>query len=144
MRPSEMSNHSVTIELPEHIFQRLSLLAETTARPLAEIVAQSVVSNLPPEIDKSSPEIQPELLRMQSLHDTDLLEIAQAVVTPEQQNYHEELLAKNALDQLSNDERAELTRLRLEVDRQMFCKAYAWSILRWRGYRTSSLREIPG
>jgi predicted transcriptional regulator len=52
-----MSNHSVTIELPEHIFQRLSLLAETTARPLAEIVAQSVVSNLPPEIDKSSPEL---------------------------------------------------------------------------------------
>jgi hypothetical protein len=37
---------------------------------------------------------------MQSLQDTDLLEIAQAVVTPEQQSYHEELLAKNALDEL--------------------------------------------
>jgi predicted DNA-binding protein len=52
-----MSNHSVMIELPEHIFQRLSLLAETTARPLAKIVTQSVVSNLTPEIDKSSPEL---------------------------------------------------------------------------------------
>jgi hypothetical protein len=102
-----MSDHSVMIELPEHISQRLSLLAETTARPLAETVAQSVVSNLPPEIDKSSP----ELLRMQSLQDTDLLEIAQAVVDSEQQSYHEELLAKNALDELSNDERAELIRL---------------------------------
>jgi hypothetical protein len=139
-----MSNHSVTIELPEHIFQRLSLLAETTARPLAEIVAQSVVSNLPPEIEQSSPELRPELLRMQSLPDTALLEIAQAVVTPEQQSYHEDLLTKNALDELSNDEREELIRLRLEVDRQMFCKAYAWSILRWRGYRTPSLSEIPG
>jgi hypothetical protein len=139
-----MSDYSVTIELPEHIFQRLSLLAETTARPLAEIVAQSVVSNLPPEIDKSFPELRPELLRMQSLPDTDLLEIAQAVVASEQQSYHEDLLAKNAQDELSNDEREELIRLRLEVDRQMFCKAYAWSILRWRGYRTSSLREIPG
>ncbi len=139
-----MSNHSVTIELPEHIFQRLSLLAETTARPLAEIVAQSVVSNLPPEIEQSSPELRPELLRMQSLPDAALLEIAQAVVAPEQQTYHEELLAKNALDELSNDERAELSRLRLEVDRQMFCKAYAWSILRWRGYKIPALSEIPG
>jgi hypothetical protein len=120
------------------------LLAETTARPLAEIVAQSVVSNLPPEIEQSSPELRPELLRMQSLPDTALLEIAQAVVTPEQQSYHEDLLTKNALDELSNDEREELIRLRLEVDRQMFCKAYAWSILRWRGYRTPSLSEIPG
>ncbi len=139
-----MSNHSVTIELPEHIFQRLSLLAETTARPLAEIVAQSVVSNLPPEIEQSSPELRPELLRMQSLPDAALLEIAQAVVAHEQQTYHEDLLAKNALDELSDDERQELMRLRLEVDRQMFCKAYAWSILRWRGYKIPALSEIPG
>ncbi len=139
-----MSNHSVTIELPEHIFKQLSLLAETTARPLAEIVAQSVVSNLPPEIDKSSPELRPELLRMQSLPDTDLLEIAQAFVASDQQRYHEELLAKNATGDLSSDERAELTRLRLEVDRQMFYKAYAWSILRWRGYIIPSLSEMPG
>ncbi len=139
-----MTNHSVTIELPEHIFQQLSLLAETTARPLAEIVAQSVVSNLPPEIDKSSLELRPELLRMQFLPDTALLEIAQAVVAAEQQSYHEELLAKNASDNLGNDEREELMRLRLEVDQQMFCKAYAWSILRWRGYRIPTLQGIPG
>jgi hypothetical protein len=84
------------------------------------------------------------MLRMQSLPDAALLEIAQAVVAPEQQIYHEELLAKNALDKLSDDERAELSRLHLEVDRQMFCKAYAWSILRWRGYRIPALSEIPG
>jgi hypothetical protein len=139
-----MSDHTVTIELPEHIFQQLSQLAESIERPLAEIITQSIVRNLPPAIDKAIPELQPELRRMQSLPDTELLAIAQTMVTEEQHRYHEALLAKNASNSLSDSEQQELLRLRSGVDRQMIYKAYAWAILRWRGHTLPTLAEIPG
>jgi hypothetical protein len=139
-----MDNHSVTIELPDDVFQRLSQLAEAMNRPVAEVVAQSFVGIFPPEIDLASSELRPELLKMQFLSDAELLLIAQAVVTAEQQSYHEDLLAKNAANSLSDDEQAELVRLRSMIDRQMLCKAHAWSILRWRGHRVPTLAEIPG
>ncbi len=138
-----MNNHSITIELPEHIFQQLTQIAETIKRPLAEIVAQSVVSNLPPTIDRAAPELQPELLRMQSLSDPELLSIAQSVVSLEQQHHHEQLLAKNYSSDLSDAEQQELTELRSTLDRLTLCKAYAWALLRWRGHRLPALSEIP-
>jgi hypothetical protein len=139
-----MDNHSVTIELPDDVFQRLSQLAEAMNRSVAEVVAQSFIGIFPPEIDLASSELRPELLKMQFLSDAELVSIAQAMVTIEQQSYHEELLAKNAENILSDNEREELVRLRSMIDRQMLCKAHAWSILRWRGHRVPTLAEIPG
>jgi hypothetical protein len=139
-----MDNHSVTIELPDDVFQRLSQLAEAMNRPVAEVVAQSFVGIFSPEIDLASSDLRPELLKMQFLSDAELLSIAQAVVTAEQQSYHEDLLAKNAANSLNDNEREELVRLRSMIDRQMLCKAHAWSILRWRGHRVPTLAEIPG
>jgi hypothetical protein len=139
-----MNNHSITIELPEDIFQQLTQIAETIKRPLAEIVAQSVVSNLPPPIDLAAPELQPELLRMQNLSDSELLSIAQTIVSPAQQHHHEQLLAKNASSDLSDTEQQELTDLRSTLDQLTLFKAYAWALLRWRGHRIPSLSDIPG
>jgi hypothetical protein len=138
-----MNNHSITIELPEHIFQQLTKMAETIKRPLAEIVAQSVVSNLPPTIDRAVPELQPELLRMQNLSDPELLSIAQSMVSPEQQQHHEQLLAKNASSALSDAEQQELAELRSTLDQLTVYKAYAWALLWWRGHRLPTLAEIP-
>jgi predicted transcriptional regulator len=139
-----MSSHSITIELPENVFDRLTQLAQTTDQPLAEIIAQSIASNLPPLIDQASPELQPELLKMQRLSDPELLSIAQTAVSLEQQRQHEELLIKNEDFELSDSEQQELTNLRLAMDRLTVCKAYAWALLRWRGHRIPALSEIPG
>jgi hypothetical protein len=139
-----MDNHSVTIGLPDDVFQRLSQLAEAMNRPVAEVVAQSFIGIFPPEIDLASSELRPELLKMQFLSDAELVSIAQAMVTIEQQSYHEELLAKNAENILSDNEQEELVRLRSMIDQQMLCKAHAWSILRWRGHRVPTLAEISG
>ena len=46
----------------------------------------------------------------------------------------EELLEKNANDQLTQAERAELTHLRTEADGLMLRKAHAAALLRWRGH----------
>ncbi len=132
-----MDNHSVKIKLPDDVFQRLPQLTEAMNSPVAE----SFVDIFLPELDLASSDLRPELLKMQFLSDAELLSIAQMIVTTEQQSYHEELLEKNAANSLSDNEQAELVRLRSMIDQQMLCKAYAWSILRWRGHRIGHMLD---
>jgi hypothetical protein len=99
--------------------------------------------NLPPSRDNAPPEMQAELLRMQTLSIDELLEIAQSQIESEQQARHTALLEKNQTDEISPEERQELSELRSSVDRLMLRKAYAWAVLRWRGHRIPSLNELP-
>lgn len=138
-----MATQRVTIELPEPVFRQLARIAEATHQPVEALVAQSVISNLPPSADNASPELQLELLRMQTLHTEELRAIAQAQVEPDQHERQVELLAKNEASLLTQAERQELSDLRQASDRLMLCKAYAWSLLRWRGQRVPPLEELP-
>ncbi len=138
-----MATQRVTVELPDPVFQQLVRIAEATSQPLEVLAAQSITSNLPPSPDNAPPEMQPELLRMQTLSIDELLEIAQAQIESEQQARHTALLEKNQTDEISPEERQELSELRSSVDRLMLRKAYAWAVLRWRGHRIPSLNELP-
>lgn len=80
---------------------------------------------------------------MQNFSIEELLAIAHANVEPSQHERHFELLEKNQEGSLTPEERQELTDLRLAADCLMLCKAYAWSVLRWRGYRIPPLKELP-
>ncbi len=137
-----MHSQQITIELPEMILRQLTLLAEATHQSVESLVSQSVLSNLPPATDTAPPELQPEFLRMQTLSIEGLRAIAQAQVKPEQHERHVELLRKNEDAQLLPEERQELTALREAADQLMLRKAYAWSLLRWRGQRIPSLEEL--
>jgi hypothetical protein len=137
-----MTTQRVTIELPEPVFRELTRIAEATQQSVEVLAAQSVVSNLPPSVDNASAEMQPELLKMQHLSIEELLAIANALVEPSQHERHVELLEKNKERSLTSEERQELTDLRLAADRLMLRKAYAWSVLRWRGHRIPPLKEL--
>lgn len=138
-----MTTQRITIDLPEAIFQQLVRIAELTHQPVEVLVAQSVISNLPPSVDSASPELQSDFLRMQSLTNEELLSIAQSQVEPHQYERQTELLTKNEAGLLTVDERQELAALRQVADHLMLRKAYAWSLLRWRGQRIPALRELP-
>ncbi|MBD2093430.1 hypothetical protein H6F67_26675 [Microcoleus sp. FACHB-1515] len=138
-----MTTQRVTIDLPEAVFRQLVRIAQATHQPVENLVAQSVISNLPPDVDRAAPELQPELLRMQSLTNDELLAIAQAQVEPDQYELHAELLAKNEAGMLTLEERQDLAVLRQAADHLMLRKAYAWSLLRWRGQRLPALNELP-
>lgn len=138
-----MTTQRITIELPEPVFRQLVRLAEATHQPVELLVAQSVINNLPPFADHAAPELQLELLQMQTLNTEKLLAIAQSHAEPGQHNRHTELLAKNEEGLLTPEERQELSRLRQAADRLMLRKAYAWSLLRWRGKRIPALNELP-
>jgi predicted transcriptional regulator len=134
-----MHSQQITIELPEMILRQLTLLAEATHQSVEALVSQSVLSNLPPATDTAPLELQPEFLMMQTLSIEGLKAIAQAQVEPGQHERHVELLRKNEDDQLLPEERQELTALREAADQLMLRKAYAWSLLRWRGQRIPAI-----
>ena len=138
-----MTTQQVTVKLPEEIFRQLAHIAEVTQQPLETLVAQSIISNLPPFPDNAPSEIQAELLQLQALNIDELLNAAQAQVDASQDERHQYLLKKNQVGQLTCAEQQELNELRTLVDHLMLRKAYAWSVLRWRGYRLPALEELP-
>lgn len=138
-----MTTQRVTIELPEPIFRQLARIAEATQQPIETLVAQSVISNLPPSADNAAPELQPEFLRMQTLSNEELIAIAQSQIDSIQRDRHTELLEKNSETALTLEERQELSALRQVADHLMLRKTYAWSLLRWRGQPIPKLEELP-
>ena len=138
-----MAVQRVEIELPESVYRQLARIAEETAQPIATLAAQSVISNLPPSVEDASPELRAELLKLQTLAIEDLLSVAQSEVSPAEHVRQVELLGKHEDGQLTESERQELSTLRQSAERLMLRKAYAWSILRWRGQSVPSLQELP-
>lgn len=138
-----MTTQPITIELPETVLRQLSRLAESLQQPIEALIAQSVLSNLPPSTDHASAELQPALLEMQQLENSQLQAVAQSQVQPEQHNRHLTLLTQNAESTLTLEEQQELASLRQAADQLMLRKAYAWSILRWRGQRIPALEALP-
>lgn len=55
----------------------------------------------------------------------------------------EVLAAQSIASNLPPTQRQELSELRINADKLMLQKAYAWSVLRWRGHRISSVDELP-
>jgi hypothetical protein len=141
MNPS-MATQQVTIDLPEAIFHQLIWWAETTRQPIEALVAQSVVSNLPPMVEPGATAIQAELLNMQALSVDELLAIAHSQIDPEVHQQHVVLLEKNQAGDLTVDERENLMALQAICDRLMLRKAYAWSMLRWRGYPIPMIQDL--
>jgi hypothetical protein len=138
-----MTSTIVTLQLPEPVFSYLSQMAAATKRPLEQVVRQSVEGNLPPSVATAPAEMHDELLAMQAMSIEQLSRLAAQQVAPSDQARHLALLEKNSAGDLMLDEREELERLRLSADRLMVRKAYAWSVLRWRGVATPRLDELP-
>jgi hypothetical protein len=84
-----------------------------------------------------------ELLQMQMWNDLELLAIAKSKISLAQQQRHIELLEKNQIGEITPAQRQELNQLRISADQLMLRKAYAWSVLRWRGHKIAALDQLP-
>jgi hypothetical protein len=137
-----MTSAQITISLPEPVLRQLMRISAATNQSLESLITQSVLSNLPPSTDNAPAELQPELLEMQTLSISELRMIAQSQIDPVQQDRHTELLLQNTENQIASAEQQELSNLRQAADHLMLRKAYAWSMLRWRGARIPALEEL--
>lgn len=136
-------SHSLTLVLSDDVYRYLREVADLTRQPLAELVSQSVKGNLPPRPADAPVEMRSELLAMQTMSDSELRQIAASQIAPEQQLHHQNLLDKNSEGNINALERTELAALRLNADQLMVRKAYAWSLLRWRGHSLPARNDIP-
>ncbi|HRI55931.1 MAG TPA: hypothetical protein PK170_02425 [Anaerolineae bacterium] len=132
-----MTMQEMTVRLPETVFHRLLGMAQTSHQSVDEVLFQSIRGNLPPLVDDLPPEMRDEVARLVQLRDDELWAMINAPLTESQWHRHEELLEKNAANELSYREMNELATLRDAVDRWVLRRSYAAALLKWRGYALS-------
>ncbi|MBI4772499.1 MAG: hypothetical protein HY784_19220 [Chloroflexi bacterium] len=133
---------TLTVSLSEADYRRLQFAAALAGKPLDEVAVLSLRQNLPPLLEVIPPRFRPGLQAMQHLSDEELWEIARSRVKSEDQRRFRRLLRKKGLGELIEHEQQALSGLRETVDRVMFEKAYAFLLLKWRGYRIPTLDEL--
>jgi hypothetical protein len=105
-----MSEHAVTIQLPDSLYQRLNDVAEASGWPIEEVILQSVRSGMPPSLIKVPDKFHAELLAHNKMDDQSLWEAGQG---------------EWDFAEASEVEQAGLGLLR---------RAYAYALLKWRGH----------
>ena len=98
--------------------------------------------NAPPAVDYAPLELQGELIAMQELTIEELLTIAQSQIPESQQELHFQLLEKNQNNQLSESDRLLLKSLRVSADYLMLKKAYAYALLKWKGFSLPDFEKL--
>ena len=90
-----MMSQRLTLHLPEHIYQRLQRVAQTTRQPMEAVAYQSLQGNLPPLIEDAPDEWRGDVAEFEQLHDEALWKIAQEQIAKEQWERHQALLERN-------------------------------------------------
>jgi len=130
-----MSISTVRIRIPEHLLGRFRRAAEEASQPIEAIILRSIEGNPPPPTLSEIPEpARAAVSGLQSLDDDGLWRVARSAMDEKQQARYRGLLDENARGTLGDDERAELERLAEKADALTVAKAYALTLLRWRGH----------
>jgi hypothetical protein len=142
-----MTTRTVTLQLPESLYTRLQQAARATQRSLDDVLLHVVQVGSPPRWDDAPAEFQSDLATLDRLDDEALWRVTRSRKTEADMERYQELLDKNANGILSADERDELVKLRVELDRFMLRKVHAAALLRWRGHQVppaETLRDTGG
>ncbi len=126
---------SITLQLPDRLYQRLVNTAQATQCPLEAVILHALEVGSPPDWDDVPEAFQADLAALDQLDDAMLWTIALARKSATEMSRYDELLDRNREGTLTDAERLELTALRTEADRFMLCKAQAAALLRWRGHQ---------
>jgi hypothetical protein len=129
-------SETVTLKIPELLYQRLVNTARATRRPLEDIMLNALRVGSPPGWDDLPDEFQVDLASLDRLEDEALWKIAQSRKTSDEMARYDDLLNRNQNQILTESEHVELMALRAEADRFMLRKAQAAALLRWRGHPT--------
>lgn len=129
-----MPTETVTLQIPEILYQRLFNTARATQRPLEEVILHALRVGSPPAWDDVPEEFQADLAALDKLDDNTLWQIVRSRKTAADMERYNILLESNSSGKLTEAERLELMALRREADLFMLCKAQAAVLLRWRGH----------
>jgi hypothetical protein len=123
---------TVTLKIPDEIYQRLELNAQATQRSIEDILALVLKVGSPPAWDDVPEEFQADLQGLDALTDEALHQLVSASKAESEFDRYDDLLELHATGNLSASEQQKLAALRKESERFMLRKAQAAVLTRWR------------
>ncbi|RCJ23471.1 hypothetical protein A6S26_02705 [Nostoc sp. ATCC 43529] len=129
-----MATETITLQIPEILYQRLVNTAHAQRRPIEEVIVHALQVGSPPEWNDVPEEFQADLAALDKLDDNSLWQIVRSHKTAEEMERYNFLLERNSSGNIADAEQLELMKLRHEADLFMLCKAQAAVLLRWRGH----------
>lgn len=132
----------VTIHLPNTVYRKLQQAARTTNRGLEDILLQTISGNIPPSVEEAPADVRAELEPLQWLDEENLWAVARSRLASPQQERQLYLLRQNQRGAITAAERDEMDRLGDLADRLTLKKAYAYALLRWRGFPLPALETM--
>lgn len=133
-----MSGRTITVTLPEVLYERVKITAEASARSVEDVCAQSIALSLPELEGDLPPEFRSELAALPLLSDAELETIAHSTMDEEQQERLEVLADRQKQRPLTAAEESTLAHLMEEAQRVMLRKAEAYRLLARRGHAVLS------
>jgi hypothetical protein len=134
---------TITVTLPEDVYAQLEARAQTAARSVEDVVAETLTRSVPPAPEPNlPPTIQAELNAMDQLSDEALWAIARSTANDDKIALYDVLIERQNTHTLTPEGRHMLTQLRDEADALMLRKAHAYAVLQSRGYTIPSLDEL--
>ena len=134
--------HTVTVHLPEDIYDRLKQSAQVTQKPMEELVVQSVRAGMPPLLSDLPAKDQEAFLILERLSDEELWQVAKNTLPAGHQRRYSYLLRKNQTGTLTEPEEEQLSEFGAEARNLTLRKAYAYALLKWRGHRIPTPSEL--
>ncbi|HEX2278650.1 MAG TPA: hypothetical protein VHN13_16245 [Candidatus Tectomicrobia bacterium] len=127
-----MPGKSITVDLPDDLYERVQQVAAQSQRPVERVVLESLrLLFVPPP---SPADLATSLAALPSYSDAQLWAMVyQRLAWPQSQRLHE-LSAKNKLERLTKEEQLELEDLLSSNDQAMLLRSEALRLLKNRGY----------
>jgi len=133
-----MSGRTITVTLPEVLYERVKITAEASARSVEEVCTQSIALSLPELEDDLPPEVRAELAALPLLSDAELKHVAHGRMREEYQTRLEMLAEVQKQRTLTASEETQLAQLLTEDQNLMLRKAEAYRLLARRGHAVFS------
>ena len=129
-----MTAHTITLELPENIYQRAQRVAEATRRPIEQILVEWI-----------HPPVQEQAIALDDLRglsNDELIRVSQSQVPSENSRRLQELLLAQQQRTLTDNEHREAAALVEEEDMVTLLKARALFLLKERGILPKDLTSF--
>ena len=129
---------TITLDLPQDIYRRAQRAAKAAQRPVEQIVVEWIQ---PPQ-EESSNDLQQTLVNLEKLTNSELVQIAQAVLPTAEAERLQTLLVQQQRRTLTLSERKEAERLVAQEDLTTLRKAKALFLLKQRHALPQELGEL--
>ncbi|MBE2235001.1 MAG: hypothetical protein IAE85_16010 [Anaerolinea sp.] len=132
---------TVTLELPERLYQNVQRLARASHKSLESFLETSIAQTLPPLDDVPADEAI-VLAKLAHLDDAALWREARRMLTVEQQHSLEDLLYRQSAGNLTARQEVTLEELMQLYGQLTLRKAHAYLLLARRGYRVPMQEDL--